>query len=1132
MPSAKSRSCSAKVRLARAFALEMMEARRLLASIAGSVFYDDNLDGIVNAGEGNVAGWTVYADVNGNGLFDGANTNYVSLNVPLPINDNATITSNLPISGDGGNVASVRVTLNLNHTYVGDLNVTLISPTGTRVPLASRRGGTGENFINTVFDDGAATSISSIGTGGGYTGNYRPESPLSAVAGQAIDGTWKLEVTDAATLDTGTLLGWSLNFRSGEPSATSTPSGYSLAGLPAGTFNVYLASEANWQTQRDVAAVTLSTSLSTETGVNFGVRQAPGSISGVVFADYDLDGIRDGDEPGIAGRTVYLDANNNSLFEPGEVSTTTNGSGAYTFTGLRPGQLYIRTVLPNKWFQTSPTVGGLVGLSALGAGNAASTRAPKMSHISGEMIVSVSNRSRLDGALKKLANRGLRNSVLMSAASSLGSVRGQSLLFIKVKAGNDSEKIAGLFSHLAGVGWAQPNISYADAADPRDFVPNDPSYPTQSHHIKMKNDLAWDVSEGAGVIIGVTDDGAQLTHPDLVDNLYINTGEIAGNGIDDDGNGYIDDRTGWDFTNSTTIGTGDNNASPASSSDRHGTHVIGIIGARTDNGIGVAGTAGKSTIVPLRFYGTGTWTSTVIFNTYKYAADNGIKIVSTSYNVDGFANDNLFLAAENYLYDHGVLHFNSAGNNNEMNPARQKFDQFLLVAATVTSSDAKATFSNYGTGIDISAPGDPIYSTSTNSGYVGMSGTSMATPNAAAVAALIWSAHPTWTRDQVAAQLLGMADNINGVSGNAAYANLLGTGRVNSYRAVTQSLGAPHFREVLGLPNEGGMTVGSPTQVRVQFFNVLDAAAANDMANWKLVGAGADDVFGTADDLSAPLTLTGNSTTYRIGTNEFIFNIGNPLTPGTWQFVASSALTDPFGTPLDGNNDGTGGDAFSRTFTVTSATAAQSVTLEPAQDFIDANFGQREAVAPTVSSSVFEFETDLALKFVFSEDMTDLTDASITIINTTTGQTLPDTAYDVTFDHVTFTATVAIDHSIVSGDFTATLASANTADRFGNQLDGDNDHVVGGDYAAPSFFFLQGDVNRDRVVDFSDLLTVAQNYEQTGKTFSEGNADFDPTGTVDFSDLLILAQQYATTLLRTATLTQVRKRSPRASDLV
>ena len=138
------------------------------------------------------------------------------------------------------------------------------------------------------------------------------------------------------------------------------------------------------------------------------------------------------------------------------------------------------------------------------------------------------------------------------------------------------------------------------------------------------------------------------------------------------------------------------------------------------------------------------------------------------------------------MYDGGVLHFNSAGNNNQLNPPRTSFTQSLFVVST-ESNDTRSTFSNYGTGCDISAPGGSILSTVLNDNYGTKSGTSMATPNAAGAAALIWSLHPTWTRDQVAAQLIATADNID--AQNPAYIGLLGSGRVNSFAALTTDIG-------------------------------------------------------------------------------------------------------------------------------------------------------------------------------------------------------------------------------------------------------------------------------------------------------------------------------------------------------
>jgi subtilisin family serine protease len=269
---------------------------------------------------------------------------------------------------------------------------------------------------------------------------------------------------------------------------------------------------------------------------------------------------------------------------------------------------------------------------------------------------------------------------------------------------------------------------------------------------------------GTGKAVDVNGDG-RISGSDLLAAMVKDgSGSDTGNGgwsdgVDQGGNTFIDDLVGRDFWSN------DNNSVPPSG-DTHGTHVTGIAVSRTNNGVGVAGTAGRATVMPVRFYSGGggnTWTSTLVSSAYKYAADNGAKILSTSYNVDGFASDNIFAAALDYIYNAGVLHFNSAGNTSAANPARQKFDTSLYVVNT-DAQDKKSSSSAWGWGVDLSAPGTNILSTYPNNTYQTISGTSMATPNAAAVAAMIWSLHPAWTREQVAAQLLGSADNIDALN--------------------------------------------------------------------------------------------------------------------------------------------------------------------------------------------------------------------------------------------------------------------------------------------------------------------------------------------------------------------------------
>lgn len=504
---------------------------------------------------------------------------------------------------------------------------------------------------------------------------------------------------------------------------------------------------------------------------------------------------------------------------------------------------------------------------------------------------------------------GQDESVSTSDILSLPEPGGDQLHLVQLRydADRDELDLAAELSQLEQVAWAAPNYVYV-GEDPRDFAPNDPGYPYQYHHPLMQNDLAWDTTIGdPSIVIAVTDDGVDLDHRDLAANIWTNPAEAAGAaGVDDDGNGYIDDLYGWDFAD------GDNDPNHVAE-DWHGTHVAGIAAAVTDDGTGVAGVAGGATIMPLRWYGSGAWTSAVIAETFAYAADNGAQIVSTSYNMGGWAGDPTVIAAYQYLYDHDVLHLGSASNDSGPDPAHQAFGQSLLVAST-DSEDHRSDFSNYGTGIDVAAPGTYIVSTYTDGRYASASGTSMAAPNAAGVAALIWSANPTWSRDEVAAQLLGTADDIDAL--NPGYEGLLGSGRANSYRALTETLPAPRVESIRGLPANGSTGGHAPAIAGFElvFDQVMDPESVNRAESFELRSAGSNGTFGDGDDVVYTLAHP----TYLIGTNVLDLDITDgPLGLGAYRFTADSGgLQNPFGTDLDGDGNGTGGDDYVHTFTI------------------------------------------------------------------------------------------------------------------------------------------------------------------------------------------------------------------------
>ncbi|MEA1972689.1 MAG: S8 family serine peptidase, partial [Candidatus Cloacimonadota bacterium] len=356
--------------------------------------------------------------------------------------------------------------------------------------------------------------------------------------------------------------------------------------------------------------------------------------------------------------------------------------------------------------------------------------------------------------------------------------------------------------------WQDDNIIYAqfEIINKLRFEPNDPSYDTQWHLPQIHSEEMWDyIQLGQGALIGIVDSGVKWNHPDLQDNIWINQEEIdAGctidwangtingeNGVDDNSNstqytGQADDAIGWSFA----YGQAGNNTCQTYAANDHGTHVAGCAAAVTNNNVGVCGSAGPADNIKI----LGTRHSSIsspssgIANGYDgiaYCADMGADIINCSWGGPGSGYyPNQYI---NYATNQGALVVTAAGNDNtEHNASYQDYpsdcDNALCVAAT-TQNDSKASFSDYGDPIDISAPGVDIISTIiSNNGYASFQGTSMASPIVAGVAAAVKSVSPELSPLEIRTRLMNTADYIDDV--NDGYEGLLGTGRVNSFRAV------------------------------------------------------------------------------------------------------------------------------------------------------------------------------------------------------------------------------------------------------------------------------------------------------------------------------------------------------------
>jgi len=329
-------------------------------------------------------------------------------------------------------------------------------------------------------------------------------------------------------------------------------------------------------------------------------------------------------------------------------------------------------------------------------------------------------------------------------------------------------------------------------------------------------ETAWDTATGSGVTVAVIDTGFALSHQDLASQWYTNTGETgmtlvgepcwtgvavdkSSNNCDDDGNGYIDDWRGWDFVaqnNSPQAGQ----LNPNGEAAWHGTSVAGLVGAAGNNGVGIATASWDNTLMPLQALddnGDG-YTSDVVAAVY-YAVDNGASVINMS--LGGSDNDPALADALNYAYAHNVVVVAAAGNCGTgqeagCDPAQPgamgypALDAHVIAVGATDSNNMRASFSSYGSGLDITAPGSgsmisPAWSPSNDTSLYATSlyGTSFASPLVASYIGLIKSVRPSTTVDDITAIVDGTARKVAGM-GSGFYTLPLGHGIANIAQGV------------------------------------------------------------------------------------------------------------------------------------------------------------------------------------------------------------------------------------------------------------------------------------------------------------------------------------------------------------
>ncbi|MBX7136171.1 MAG: S8 family serine peptidase [Fimbriimonadaceae bacterium] len=373
---------------------------------------------------------------------------------------------------------------------------------------------------------------------------------------------------------------------------------------------------------------------------------------------------------------------------------------------------------------------------------------------------------------------------------------------------------------------------------------------------------AWAIQTGSSnVKVAVIDTGVDYTHPDLAANAWTNPGEVAGNNVDDDGNGYVDDIHGYDFLNNDGNPMDDNS---------HGTHCSGTIGGVGNNGVGVVGVSWNVRIIGVKFLsagGSGSISNAILCT--DYARIVGSHVMSNSWGGGGFSQ--LMLDAITRADQAGILFVAAAGNNGSNNDSTTFYPASynssvgnMLAVGASTHNDTRASFSNYGANtVDIFAPGENIVSSVpialTPAGYDTYSGTSMACPHVSGAAALLKAQFPGDNATQLRARLRNSADPVAALSG------LTATGRLNAYNSMDNDTVAP----------------GTPS-------GLVGIKRSSGTIRLRFTASGDDGAVGTANSYdmrvsSSPINAGNFTAARRVSTPP-------PTASGTQQEVAASGL--------------------------------------------------------------------------------------------------------------------------------------------------------------------------------------------------------------------------------------------------
>ncbi|MFZ7111158.1 MAG: Ig-like domain-containing protein, partial [Desulfatiglandales bacterium] len=532
----------------------------------------------------------------------------------------------------------------------------------------------------------------------------------------------------------------------------------------------------------------------------------------------------------------------------------------------------------------------LLGLFVLGASPAFAGNG-KAKYVAGELLIQMkvgASKSEVKGALKQCG------------ATTLGEIERIRVKRIKVPA-QALEKVKAALSKNPHFSFVENNYLAMGAVNP-----NDEKFPSQWHLPKISAPAGWDLNVGSeGEPIAIIDSGVDPTHPDLAAKLL----------------------TGYNFV-------GDN--TDTHDVLGHGTAVAGSSAAITNNTTGVAGVAWNNPIMPLAVLGADNLASYYdVAAAVIYAVDRGVRVINIS--LGGPSISYTMQNAVTYAWNHGALVFASAANSNTSTPHYPAACTYAVAVSATTSTDTKASFSNYGDWIDIAAPGSSILTTNRGGGYGSWSGTSFSSPIAAGLAALIWSVDPSLTNAEVLDIMTRNADDL----GDPGFDIYFGYGRINvatSLAAASNSLPMPDT-------TQPEVYITSPTDGKTLTGPITIAVSANDNVSVERVDL---SINGTpaASDSEFPYEFYWDTKNDPEGFYELTATAfdaaGNAGLSTATIYLASPLDTEP---PVVSILSPANGSEVTGTFTV-SVSAEDNTAVDQVDLYVDGKFSGTDGIAP------------------------------------------------------------------------------------------------------------------------------------------------------------------------------------------